>query len=219
MRVLAVGAHPDDVELGCGGALLVHRDAGDELAILVMTAGERGPSGRDPRWMEQEAATSALSAKLFWGGFTDCAIPSGQEAVAVVEEVLGAFEPDLVYAHSTSDSHQDHRHASRATLSACRRLSSVLFYESPSTREFVPSVFVDLDDHIDAKLDLIRAHRSQVEGNSRVDLQAVEAQARFRGFQARVRFAEGFVPERLLTHVSPGQGSLNYPSSEFNSWR
>ena len=71
MRVLAVGAHPDDIELGCGGALLAHRARGDEITLLVMTTGEEGPQDARSRIREQEDAAALLGATLLWGGFPD----------------------------------------------------------------------------------------------------------------------------------------------------
>ena len=74
MRVLAIGAHPDDIEFGCGGTLLRHRLAGDAITLLVMTTGEQGPDG-DLRTREQEQAATLLGADLRWGGFLDGSVP------------------------------------------------------------------------------------------------------------------------------------------------
>ena len=71
MKVLAIGAHPDDVELGCGGALARHVAAGDEVTMLVMTPGEMGPQGLTSRVREQEAAAAVLGVHLIWGPFSD----------------------------------------------------------------------------------------------------------------------------------------------------
>ena len=76
-RVLAVGAHPDDIELGCGATLLAHSAAGDAVTMLVMTGGENGP-GDDAtitgRRLEQEQAARTLGARLLWGGQVDCTV-------------------------------------------------------------------------------------------------------------------------------------------------
>jgi LmbE family N-acetylglucosaminyl deacetylase len=72
-----------------------------------------------------------------------------------------------------------------------------MMYEAPTSREFVPAVFVDVESFIDKKLEAIRAHESQVQKNRLVDLEAIQAQARWRGFQARLHFAEGFAVERF----------------------
>ena len=128
--VLAVGAHPDDIELGCGASLLAHAAAGDVVTMLVMTGGESGP-GAAGRHGEQRNAARALGASLRWGGLRDCSLVADSATVAVVESVLADAQADLVYVHAPEDSHQDHRATAAATLSAARRLSRVLHYQSP----------------------------------------------------------------------------------------
>ncbi|MCA1670813.1 MAG: PIG-L family deacetylase [Actinobacteria bacterium] len=69
MNVLVIGAHPDDIELGCGAALLAHRRRGDRVDLLVMTTGGRGPQDARSRVAEQEDAAALLGAGLIWGAF------------------------------------------------------------------------------------------------------------------------------------------------------
>ncbi len=198
MRVLAVGAHPDDIELGCGGALLAHRARGDEVTLLVMTTGEEGPQDARSRIREQEDAAGMLGATLLWGGFRDGAIPVDRSAVNVVQDAMEAGRADVVYGHAPSDTHQDHRATSAAVLAAARRARRVLLFESPTSVTFEPVVYVDVAAYVEAKLDLLRAHMSQVLKNGLVDLEALEAQARYHGFRARIRHAEAFESERFL---------------------
>jgi LmbE family N-acetylglucosaminyl deacetylase len=220
VKVLAVGAHPDDVELGCGAALLAHRARGDSVALLVLTGGEHGPQGQSSRVSEQEIAASILGAELFWGGFEDGAVPEGRAGVAVIEEAIRATGADVVYTHFPRDSHQDHRSAAAATLAAGRQVSRILMYETPSSLGFAPTVFVDAAPYLTGKLKALRAHVSQVLQNQMVDLDAVSAQARFRGFQARLRHAEAFETERFAWDLScprpaePGAG-LAVPEAGF----
>lgn len=201
MRVLAVGAHPDDIELGCGGALLAHRASGDDITLLVMTTGEEGPQDARSRIREQEDAASLLGTNLLWGGFHDGAVPNDRSAVNVVQHAMEVSGADIVYGHTGSDTHQDHRHTSAAVQAAARRSRRVLLFESPTSVNFRPSVYVDIADHLEAKLDLLRAHMSQVLKNGLVDLEALEAQARYHGFRARVRHAEAFETERFLWDI------------------
>jgi LmbE family N-acetylglucosaminyl deacetylase len=198
---LAIGAHPDDIELGCGGALLAHRACGDAVSMLVMSKGELGPQDSQPRAAEQEVAARVLGAGLYWGNFDDAAVPDGQETVALVQDVMAQVHPDIVYTHSPFDSHQDHRATASATLAAARRSSRILLYEAPSSLGFTPTVYVDIASYLEGKLEALRAHMSQVLRNGLVDLEAIEAQARYRGFQARIRWAEGFIAERFVWDV------------------
>lgn len=203
MRVVAIGAHPDDIELGCGASLLAHRRAGDEITMLVMTSGEIGPQGATSRRAEQEDAAALLGARLIWGGFDDGAVSDGVETVTAIQRVVTDADADVVYTHSVHDTHQDHRATARASFAAARRVARVLSYESPSSVDFEPSVFLDVEGLVDEKIDLVRAHLSQVLGCGLVDLQAIEAQARFRGFQARGREAEAFEVHRFLWSLAP----------------
>ena len=203
MNVLAVGAHPDDIEIGCGGALVAHHQRGDHISLLVMTTGERGPQDAKSRIHEQEDAAYLLGADLYWAGFDDGAVPEGRDGVEAVQAVIMATAPDIVYTHAAADTHQDHRATSLVTVAACRRATRVLHYESPTSIGFQPALHIDIDGLLESKLNLIRAHVSQVLKNGLVDLEAVEAQARYRGFNARRRLTEGFEISRFVWDLPP----------------
>jgi LmbE family N-acetylglucosaminyl deacetylase len=202
MKVLAVGAHPDDVELGCGGTLARHAQRGDEVTILVMTDGGLGRLEGMSRRGEQSEAARRLGATLRWGGYEDGAVPDGPEAIRVIDAAIAASGADILYTHTTDDTHQDHRATATASLAAGRRLTTILQYETPSTCHFDPTVYVEVGDTIEEKLAVLRAHLSQVLRAGPVDLEAIEAQARFRGTQGRVRFAEAFMPVRVAWDLS-----------------
>jgi len=205
-RVLAVGAHPDDIELGCGATLLAHSAAGDAVTMLVMTGGENGP-GDDTvvigRRAEQEQAARTLGARLLWGGLRDCTLTPDATTVAVVERALQLTDAEIVYVHAPDDSHQDHRATAAAALSAARRLSRVLHYQSPSTLTFSPTTFVDVTAHLSGKLAALGAHASQVEMSAMVEPDAVVASARHWGAQARIGYAEAFAPTRMVLDLAP----------------
>ncbi len=206
MKVLAIGAHPDDIELGCAGALLRHVEAGDEVTMLVMTPGERGPQGVTSRVREQEAAAAVIGARLMWGPFADCSVPTGREAVAYVDEVVHEIGAEVVYVHAPHDTHQDHAATSAAALAGARRLARVLFYQSPSTTSFDPTVFVDVERTLSGKLAALRAHRSQVMQCPMVDLEDIEVSARFWGTRAKIGYAEAFETPRFvweIGHLAP----------------
>lgn len=205
MKVLAVGAHPDDVELGCGATLLRHVARGDEVTILVMTAGQLGLVEGMSRQAEQEDAAARLGVQLRWGGFDDGMVPDGPEAIAVIDEAIASSGAETLYTHAPNDTHQDHRSTATAGLAAARRLPTVLQYETPSTQAFEPTVYIDVAATLDQKMVALRSHLSQVLRQGPVDLEAIEAQARFRGFQGRIRYAEAFEAARLSWDLSDPQ--------------
>jgi LmbE family N-acetylglucosaminyl deacetylase len=204
MNVLAIGAHPDDIEISCGGALLAHRARGDRVAMLVLTMGECGPQALDSRVAEQEKGAAILDVELFWGGFDDCAVPEGRPTVELIDSLIEEVTADVVYTHAPTDTHQDHRATAVATMAAARRCCRVLMYEAPSSQQFCPSLFVDIGPFLERKLEAVRAHASQVLSNRLVDLEAIAAQARFRGFEARILhgFAEGFAVPRFVWDIA-----------------
>ncbi|MEV6343114.1 PIG-L family deacetylase [Actinoplanes sp. NPDC051851] len=201
--VLAIGAHPDDIELGCGGTLAAHRAAGDAVTMLVVTGGQNGPGLVADRRAEAEAAARSLDCLLLWGRMLDCAVAPDATTIAVIEEAIREVEADVVYVHAPDDSHQDHRAVAAATVSAARHSRRVLHYRSPSTTRFEPSLYVDISAHLDRKIAALSCHRSQVESSAMVDPEVVAATARHFGAQARVRFAEAFTPSRFVWDLAP----------------
>jgi LmbE family N-acetylglucosaminyl deacetylase len=200
MQIIAIGAHPDDLEYGCGGALYKLARAGHRISLLVMTRGEMG-GNPDVRQKEQEKTARLLNAKLFWGRFTDTQIPLQKETIDTVELFIKKLKPDLIFVPFPNDTHQDHRTVAQAAVTAARYVQNVLFYEVPTSVDFSPaSVFVEIDDVLEKKMSLLKVHRSQVFATRVANLtilEAAKASALFRGLQNRVKYAEGFVPLRL----------------------
>lgn len=200
MKVIAIGAHPDDLEYGCGGALHKLSKAGHEINLLVMTRGEMG-GNPELRQKEQEASARLLKARLYWGRFNDTQVTLEKETINTIEFFIKKIKPDLIFVMFPNDTHQDHRVVAQATVTATRYVRNVLFYEVPSTVDFSPaSVFTDVGGVLAKKMAILKAHRSQVFATRIADLTILEsakATALFRGVQNRVKYAEGFVPLRL----------------------
>ena len=207
MRILALGCHPDDIEFGCGGTLIKYARAGHEVFLMVMTEGQEGGEG-EIRRQEQEAAAELLQCeRLFWGGYVDTEIPVSQKIIQRIEDVIAEVDPAFIFVHHGDDTHQDHRNLAAATITATRYTRNVLFYEGPTTQNFTPTVFVDIGDVLDEKIDALKAHASQVSKTNIGDLSVLDlarAAALFRGTQSRVKNAEGFMPLRLFINVGPG---------------
>jgi LmbE family N-acetylglucosaminyl deacetylase len=191
--VLAIGAHPDDVELGCGGTLVKHRDRGDALMILTFSPGARGGEAA-VRVREAQLAASLLRAKLDLHDFEDAAITEGAETIGTIEAAIRAFEPTHVYTHPREDTHQDHRAVHAATLVAARRVPHVYAYQSPSsTVDFRPQMFVDITAQIDEKIALVNLHATQVVRRANVQSELIRATARYWGRYAGCVLAEPMV--------------------------
>ncbi len=207
MKILAIGAHPDDIEIGCAGNLLKYATAGchHDIYLLVMSNGGRG--GEEAvRREEQERSAAILGATdLIWGGYDDTELsPHMNRMVSEIEVLIRKICPDFIFVNCGNDTHQDHRSLSKATVSATRYVRNVLFYEVPTTVNFSPLVFVDIKDTLNRKIDALMAHQSQVmktniEGLSIADV--AQSTAVFRGIQGRVQYAEGFVPLRLFVNM------------------
>ncbi|MBP9020341.1 MAG: PIG-L family deacetylase [Syntrophobacterales bacterium] len=205
MNILAIGAHPDDIEVGCGGTLLKYARDGHGIYLLIMTKGDMG-GDPDTRHGEQERSAELLTAReLIWGGYRDTQLTENMNRlIHDIEDVLKRVKPEFTFVNFGDDTHQDHRALSRATVSATRYIKNVIFYEVPTTQNFSPTVFVDINETFHDKISLLLMHNSQVmktniEGLSIKDV--VQSTAIFRGIQGRVRYAEGFVPLRLFINV------------------
>lgn len=204
MNILAIGAHPDDIEYGCGGTLIKYARKNHNVYLLVMTGGELG-ADVSVRKKEQEKAAQLLSAKrIFWGGFRDTHLSQSKEIISFVEKIIKQINPEEVYVNYFEDTHQDHRALAYCVISATRYIKNVLFYEDYTTCDFEPNIFVDIEDVLEKKIDLLRTHHSQVSKSYPTNLdiiESVKAIANFRGFQGKVKYAEGFKTLRFLKEI------------------
>lgn len=200
--VLAVGAHPDDLELGCSGTLALHKMNGDQVYQLILTRGEASANPED-RVEESRRAAGILGVDgVFFGGLEDTKIHDGIETITIIEDVINDIKPDIVYTHTYRDNHQDHRNAAYATLSAARRCKKVLMYEGPATlRDFVPQVFVDIERTFETKKKVTRVFGSQTD-KYYLAAEAVEGLARHRGYQCGLKVAEAFEVGKFVLGIN-----------------
>lgn len=206
MRILALGAHPDDIEFGCGASLMRFASAGHEVDLYVATYGELGGNPEERKHEQEEAAAFIGARHIFWGGYPDCRLPPMAELVSGVEQVIRAATPDYVFVHNIEDTHQDHRILSSAAVSATRYIPNFLFYEGPTTVNFFPSVYINIEGFVDSKLELLKKHASQI---SKVNVNLPEisildiaaSTAHFRGIQGKMKVAESFKSLRLSINI------------------
>jgi LmbE family N-acetylglucosaminyl deacetylase/ActR/RegA family two-component response regulator len=190
--VLAVGAHPDDVEIGAAGALLAHRAAGHEVAILTMSRGARG-GPHEARVEEARHAAAILGAALYLEDMEDTRISESEPTISAIGAVIASVRPTIVYTHSIHDVHQDHRNTHRAVMVAARETGSVCCFQSPSaTVDFRPARFVVIDEHMAGKLAAIAAFASQASVRRYLEPDLIEATARYWSRFGSGRYAEAF---------------------------
>jgi LmbE family N-acetylglucosaminyl deacetylase len=191
-RVLAIGAHPDDVEIGAAGTLLAHHQLGHEVAILTLSRGARG-GAEGTRASESQQAAKVLGATLYHADLRDTRIAEGDPTIGVISEVVAEVAPTVIYTHSLHDVHQDHRNCHRAALVAVRGVGRVYCFQSPSaTVDFRPTRFVPIDGQLAGKLDAIDAFGSQVDIRAYLERDFIEATARYWSRFGQGRYAEPF---------------------------
>lgn len=190
--VLAIGAHPDDIEIGVGATLAAHAAAGDTITLLTLSRGGRGGDA-DNRQHESLASAELLGARLFMEDLEDTHIPNADPTVGIIERVIAEVQPSIVYTHTRHDRHQDHRAVHDASLVATRRVDNVACYQSPSaTIDFRPSRFVTVDDFVERKLQLLQCFSSQTGLRDYLEPDFVVATARYWS-----RFGTGRMSEPL----------------------
>jgi len=204
MKILAIGAHPDDIEFGCAGTLVKYTAKGTGLYLLVVSDGSLGGDPKVRR-LEQEASAKIMGAKdLKWGGYKDTFILFDKKLIDLIEDTIKKINPSFIFVNSPEDTHQDHVLLARATIAATRYTTNVLFYETPTSIDFKPLVFVDVSKSLDKKIQCLKAHKSQVPKTNIPDSDIVDialATARYRGTMGRVTYAEGFYPLRLFINI------------------
>ncbi|MGN6110779.1 MAG: PIG-L deacetylase family protein [Kofleriaceae bacterium] len=197
-RVLAFGAHPDDLEVGAGGLLARLSAEGADVTMAVVSI----PNQPAERRAEAEAGAAVIDADL-WVVFEErpCRVEdiAMHELVRRFDQLIGDVRPDLVITHSASDLHWDHSLVNRATVSALRRTPCDLlaFLSSPEMNaqaRAVGACFADITNTIDAKIRAIRAHASQV---PKLDLESSRDLARAMGRISGYGYAEAYEVLRM----------------------
>jgi LmbE family N-acetylglucosaminyl deacetylase len=219
MNVLIVAAHPDDEVLGCGGVTVRHVERGDRVYVVVVTRGF--PEIFSPE-IDEEDRQHAREAHEILGGagifFLDFPAPRldtvpGHELADALREVIFSVNADVVYTPFGGDLHTDHKATYLATLVASRPVNNcpvrrLLCYETLSETDwasplddsaFKPTVFVDISDVLERKLQALACFRNELKQPPHPrSLRAIEALARVRGSTAGLMAAEAFMLVREI---------------------
>ena len=229
MRIMAIGAHPDDIDLGCAGTLARCVRRGDKVTMAIVCRGEAACNHVSPeqlarvRSREARASARVLGAKLIELGLSDGGVAVNDATLALFVDAIRRVKPDVVITHFHSDYGGDHNNtltlALDATLNATLafhktatppipRIPLLYMMEPLGGHNFQPQVYVDIGNTFKVKVKMLACHRSQTVWMSRyggMNLRKyIEVVARFRGYQSRVEFAEGFLPHPSFGHVPAG---------------
>jgi LmbE family N-acetylglucosaminyl deacetylase/AmiR/NasT family two-component response regulator len=211
--VLAVGAHPDDVEIGIGATLASHRAAGDTVVILTLSGGAVG-GDEDERRHEALASAAVIGARLYLFDFPDTRLNPADGVITAIEQTIAEVQPTIVYTHSAHDRHQDHRAVRQAVDVAARRVPSLACYQSPSaTVDYRPDTFVPVDGFVDTKLRMLAAFASQSHRDY-MEPDLVRATARYWARFGTGRYAEPLEAVRIAAMIgSRGGIATAHPAS------
>lgn len=210
MKILAVGAHLDDIEIACGGTLAKAVEAGHEVKVLIMSkSGYTNKEGKIQR-SDDIAVIEGTNALHVLGiidinilDFPTKDIPFQSNVVNAIDVIMSKYNPDMIFTHHPFDTHQAHVGVSNATIAAARRKNTVFFYEpiTPSGRSYVafkPQLYVDIESTLDKKIASLREHKSEYNKFGAEDwVEGVRCRCGFRGYEIGKKFAEAFEVLRI----------------------
>lgn len=226
--VLAVGAHPDDLEILCAGTLAKYVKAGVKVVMAIATDGSAGhmviPASelKEIRHLEAKNSAAIIGAELHWLGYTDELIFEDISTRLRFVDLIRQAKPDVILTHAPNDYHPDHRVVSRLVFDASFLSSlphiqteyaahpgvqSLYYFDVLSGLNFIPSEFVDISDTFVIKKQMLESHVSQLKWLKDHDginaLDFIEIMSRSRGLQCGVALAEGFRPEQGWGRMRP----------------
>lgn len=223
MRVLAIGCHPDDLEINCYGTLAIHAKRGDEVYVCNIANGCMGDMTNPPevtakiRYQEASEAAALIGAKEYINlNIDDLSVNSyDEEQLRKVVDVIRKVRPDYIISHGNDgymDYQRDHNEAAQLVFNASfvatvpHYISEYpvypeivpLYYIEPSaSNAFRPTDYVDISDVIDLKLQALACHKSQItwlmEHVGKDVLATTKAAAMFRGRLSKAKYAEAFL--------------------------
>lgn len=209
MRVLVIGAHPDDIEFGMGATLSKHILRGDEVSVVILTDGDRDLYGyhikSDTRRQETKEALRILGYKKKIIFLNLPTIEVEQQIIIIIEREIKQFKPDRIYTNSKNDRHQDHRNCCDVVLSAGRYVNEILLFEVYSSfPEFLPKYISNFSEELLLlKIKAIRCFRSQFENmetiNKIVESIAIKNSLYTYGRQTnKISYSEAFEIVRMV---------------------
>jgi LmbE family N-acetylglucosaminyl deacetylase len=206
-RLLAIGAHSDDLEIGCAGTILALAGANSGLVVHWVVLAAPGAREEEARLSAEALLAGIGDPVIEIHAFRDGYLPhTAADVKDAFEDMKGRFDPELILTHARDDLHQDHRLACELTWNTFRN-HLILEYEIPKWDGDVgrPNVYVPLTaKHAEAKLDLLDRHFGSQRDKDWYDPDVFRGLMRLRGMECRAPsgLAEAFVGRKLT--LEPG---------------
>ena len=224
--ILAIGAHPDDIELGCGGTLMKEIEMGKKVGLLDLTQGELGTRGsKEIRKQEAELARDFMGAKFRDNLLLeDCFFENNRDNQINLISKIRRYQPDIIMCNATDDRHIDHQKAAKLVVDSCflsglKKIETtfdgntqdvwrpVNVYHYIQWKNLEPDFVIDISKYMKQKFDLINCYKSQFYNDEKFDdntpistknfLDSITYRARDLGRLVGVEAAEGFLSSRF----------------------
>ena len=222
LDILVFGAHPDDVELGCGGTIIKEIEKGKRVGVIDLTQGELGTRGnKELRILESNKAKDILGLSMRYNmNFRDGFFQDDENHKIELIKQIRKYRPEIVLTNAISDRHPDHPRSSQITVDACF-LSGLLkidtqqdiwrpkaIYHYIQYNNLSPDIVIDITDQIEKKIESVKAYKSQFYDpksqeketiiSSKDFLDSILYRARDLGRQSNCKYAEGFISHQML---------------------
>jgi len=230
MKILAVGANPDDIELLCAGTLALYAKRGHTVSMCYLTTGDKGGEGipqseiAAARKRETEKAASLIGSNVFPLCIPDGEVEATLEQRRLLVDVIRKSEPDVIITHYPHDYMSDHCHTSTLVADAafwasvpnfeskpdnppkCERFASLYYMDTLGGIGFQPEEYVDITEVFDVKLEMLSQHESQIEWMKKQSgtdfLDYMKTAAKYRGYQCGAAYGEGFIPAKRFISLT-----------------
>lgn len=197
-NILVIGAHPDDIELGCIGTVLKFKQAGMKIVYLVMTNGGNWEKKTyiDRIDETKQAVQNIYVDDVIIGNIRDGYLLHNPDTIDYLSDIIKKYEIDTILCQYYKDSHQDHVNIGLSALSVASLCENLLFYESLTSTEFNPNLFIDVTNYEEHKKKLLGLYVSQIEKykSRNQDLVSyIEAKDKLNGIKSHSDYSEGFI--------------------------
>lgn len=230
MRVLAIGAHPDDLEIACGGTLAKYAKRGDEVFMCCATDGSAGHMLIPPvelktiREKEARAAAEVIGAQIKFLEYEDEWLFHDRPTRLKFVDMIRWADPQVIITHVPDDYHPDHRACSELVFGASfvstlpniktehaaqSQLAAIFYMDKLAGVRFAPEFYVDVTDTFETKRDMLSRHESQVKwlcDHDSIDImELIGDMAKMRGLQCSTPLAEGFTAAWAYPRITPAR--------------